>query len=115
MEASKAWERIRRAIMCSGSESILLDGFQKLIRRRFRKKGYKSFRVPEYEGILLQDKHYTILYIPPPENPVPFRGWDEWRLILKKFQRRCIHNYTEEFAQYNYGSLHLQIQTVSEQ
>lgn len=62
MQASTAWDRIVRAIRCTSVYSSRLDSFQKLIRRRYRKKNYGSFRIPEYEDILLQDKALTFLY-----------------------------------------------------
>jgi hypothetical protein len=72
--------------------------------------------------VLLLSRHFSqtlpstrqMFYATPARKPSPFRGWDEWRISVKKFQRRCIHNYAGIKALHNYGSLYLQIQTVSE-
>jgi len=62
MDAFRAWQRIEEAVRCPSTQSFHLDKFQKLIRKRYRRKKYGSFRVPEYEEILLQNKDLTLRY-----------------------------------------------------
>lgn len=61
MEPEAAWSVITDSVKTPWS-SKHISVFQKLIRRRFRKKGYGSFRVPEYEEIIGKSKKYTLLY-----------------------------------------------------
>lgn len=60
MHAIVAWKNIENAMRWP--EPLALSSFQKTIRKRLRRKNYGSFRVPEYEDILLDDQSCTLNY-----------------------------------------------------
>jgi len=64
MEPTQAWDIIEESVKTpwSGKSRKVLTTFQKIIRKRLIRKKYGSFRVPEYEDILMESKKHTILY-----------------------------------------------------
>ena len=64
MEPEKSLRIIEESVKTpwSRNSKVVLTTFQKLIRKRLVRKKYGSFRVPEYEAILMESKEYSILY-----------------------------------------------------